>query len=201
MNPSALPVDLPTGTRIHVIGNSCSGKSTLGERLAEALGVPIIELDALNWEPGWISLDSTDPQELERRIRQATAGNGWVVAGSYRNYSQRLFWPRLHSVVWLDLPMSLLVWRVIKRSWQRWRSKELLWGKNYERFWPQLMVWNKEESLIGWIVSQHHRKRRDMISDMVDPRWAHIRFIQLRSTSQIRAFIESVETGLLDTIP
>jgi adenylate kinase family enzyme len=201
MKPSNPQLDLPIRTRIHVTGNSCSGKSTLGERLAEDLGVPFVELDALNWEPGWISLDSTDPQELERRIRQATASDGWVVAGSYREHSQRLFWPRLQCVVWLDLPMPLLVWRVIKRSWQRWRSKELLWGKNYERFWPQLMVWNKDESLIGWIINQHHSKRRDMLTDMADPRWAHIRFIHLRSTSQIRAFIESVENGLLDTIP
>jgi cytidylate kinase len=47
MKPSHRQLDLPTGTRIHVTGNSCSGKSTLGERLAEALGVPFIELDAL----------------------------------------------------------------------------------------------------------------------------------------------------------
>jgi adenylate kinase family enzyme len=201
MTPSNFQLDLPTGTRIHVTGNSCSGKSTLGERLAQILEVPLIELDALNWEPGWISLDSTDPQELERRIREATLGDGWVVAGSYRNYCQRIFWPRLQCVVWLDLSMPLLVWRVIKRSWQRWRSKELLWGKNYERFWPQLMVWNKDESLIGWIISQHHLKRRDMLADMADPRWAHIRFLQLRSTTQVRVFIESAESGLFDTIP
>jgi hypothetical protein len=72
-------------------------------------------------------------------------------------------------------------------------AKELLWGKNYERFWPQLMVWNKDESLIGWIISQHHRKRQDMIADMADPRWAHIRFIRLQSPWQIRDFVEAVE--------
>jgi hypothetical protein len=65
--------------------------------------------------------------------------------------------------------MPLLVWRVIVRSWQRWRSKELLWGKNYERFWPQMMVWNKDESLIGWIMSQHRRKGKDMLACIADP--------------------------------
>lgn len=191
MTPSNFQLDLPTGTRIHVTGNSCSGKSTVGERLAQALGVPFVELDALNWEPGWISLDSTDPQELERRIREATLGDGWVVAGSYRNYCQRIFWPRLQCGVWLDLPMPLLVYRVIKRSWQRWRSKELLWGKNYERFWPQLMVWNKDKSLIGWIISQHRRKRKDMLACIADPQWSHIRFIRLQFTGQIKDFFEA----------
>jgi adenylate kinase family enzyme len=193
IKPSTQVPVLPTGRRIQVIGNSCSGKSTVGEHLAQILEVPLIELDALNWEPGWISLSSSNPAELERRIREATLGDGWVVAGSYRNYCQRIFWPRLQYVFWLDLPAHLLLRRVIVRSWQRWRSKELLWGKNYERFWPQLMVWNKDESLIGWIMSQHRRKRKDMLACIADPQWSHIRFIRLQSPGQIRDFVEAVE--------
>ena len=53
------------GRRIHVMGNSCSGKSTLGAELASALGVPFVELNALNWRPGWVGLNATDPQEFE----------------------------------------------------------------------------------------------------------------------------------------
>jgi adenylate kinase family enzyme len=194
---SSLPnVDITIGRRIHVIGNSCSGKSTLGARLARVLKVPLVELDALNWEPGWVSLASANPEELERRIRRATQGEGWIVAGSYKDYSQRIFWPRLHSVVWLDLPMPLLIWRVVKRSWRRWRTRELLWGTNYERFWPQLKVWNQDESLISWIIRQHQRKRRDMLANMADPRWRHILFIQLKTLQQIRAFAHSLENGL-----
>jgi adenylate kinase family enzyme len=72
----------PIGRRIHVIGNSGSGKSTLGARLALVLEIPFVELDALNWEPGWIGLNEADPAEFERRIREATSGEAWVVAGS-----------------------------------------------------------------------------------------------------------------------
>ncbi|MCY4647954.1 MAG: hypothetical protein OXE73_13895 [Gammaproteobacteria bacterium] len=90
-------------TRIHVIGNSTSGKSTLGARLAEALDATFVELDAINWQPGWVGLNATDPDELERRIREATRGERWVVAGSYTKFSQRTLWARLDTVVWLDL--------------------------------------------------------------------------------------------------
>jgi len=182
------------GQRVHVLGNSSSGKSTLGLRLSRALGVPFVELDALNWEPGWVGLNDTDPEELERRFRAATAGDGWVVAGSYTRFSQRTFWPRLETVVLLDLPLVQLVWRMLTRSWRRWRSGEVLWGTNRERFWPQLMFWRKEDSLLWWIVTQHTRKRDRWVEYMADPRWSGIRFVRLTSSREIEAFVESVES-------
>ena len=94
----------PIGRRVHVIGNTTSGKSTLAERLARALDADFVELDALNWLPGWVGLNETDPDELERRFQHATRGDAWVVAGSYSAYSQRVFWSRLETVIWLDLP-------------------------------------------------------------------------------------------------
>lgn len=184
--------DESLGSRIHVIGNSGSGKSTLGARLATLLAVPFVELDALNWLPGWVGLNDTDPAELERRIRTATEGGAWVVAGSYSRFSKRIFWSRLDTVVWLDLPVPLLLWRTLGRSWRRWRTQELVWGTNRERFWPQLMVWRREDSLVWWIVTQQGRKRREMLEAQANPAWAHIRFIRLRSRKEVEAFVEEL---------
>jgi adenylate kinase family enzyme len=177
------------------MGNTGAGKSTLGTRLARTLDVPFVELDALNWEPNWVGLNATNPTELERRMRVATAGDGWVVAGSYITFSQRVFWSQLHTVVWLDLPLPLLVGRVLRRSWRRWRTKELLWGTNYERFWPQLRVW-QQDSLVWWAVTQQRRKRRSMLASMADPRWAHIRFVRLTSVAEIAVFTHAIEAVL-----
>lgn len=90
--------------------------------------------------------------------------------------------------------MRLLIVRSLRRSWRRWRTRELSWGTNYERFWPQLAIW-QPDSLIFWIVTQHARKRRSMMGFMNDPAWAHIRFVRLSSTSDIDAFVEKLEQG------
>lgn len=183
------------GQRIHVVGNSCSGKSSLAERLGRRLALPLVDLDALNWEPNWVGLSATDPAEFERRLRDATADDAWIVAGSYARFSERVFWRRLETVIWLDLPLLVLLSRALTRSWRRWRSKELLWGTNYERFWPQLMVWRKDESLLWWIATQQRRKRRDLIERMANPDWSHIRFIRLVSAAEIERFVEALQSG------
>lgn len=180
------------GQRILIIGNSCSGKSTLGGQLATFLNVPFVELDALNWEPNWVGLNDTNPDELMRRMREATAGDSWVVAGSYTQFSQQVFWPRLETIVWLDLPLYELVGRMLRRSWQRWRTRELLWGTNYEKFWPQLMVWRKEDSLLWWIVTQYQPKRQKMLAYQTDPQWIYIRFIRLCSSAEIEELTQSL---------
>ena len=185
----------PTGRRVHVIGNSNSGKSTLAERLAGVLDADFVELDALNWLPGWVGLNETDPEELERRFQHATRGEAWVVAGSYSAYSQRVFWPRLQTVIWLDLPLRVLLARFFRRSWRRWRRQELLWGTNVERFWVHFALWRGSESLLYWILFNHRRKRRDMHGWMEDPRWSHIRFVRLTSASEVESFARAVEAS------
>lgn len=178
--------------RIHVFGISASGKSTLAARLANLLNLELVEIDALNWEPGWVGLNATDPAALEQRLQQATAGDHWVVAGSYTRFSQRVFWPKVQTVIWLDLPRTTLLPRVIRRSWRRWRTRELLWGTNYEQFWPQFFLWRKSESLIWWIMTQHDRKRREMLDAMADPQWRHIRFVRLVTAAEVDAFVEGL---------
>lgn len=180
------------GHRIHITGLSSAGKSTLGELLARALDGAFVDFDALNWLPDWRGLHERDPEELHRRIVAATSGDRWVLAGSYLGFCQAACWHRVETVLWLDLPMPLLLWRALRRSWRRWRSKELLWGTNREPFWPQLAVW-RSESLLHWIATQHRRRRRQMVDTMHDPRWSHIRFIRLRSTREVSAFASSIQ--------
>ena len=69
---------MPLGSRIHVIGNGCSGKSALAARLSQAVGLPPVDLDVLNFLPGWVGLNATDPAEFERRIRAAAAARAMV---------------------------------------------------------------------------------------------------------------------------
>jgi hypothetical protein len=91
----AANVALALGERIVVVGASCSGKPTLGEQLSEALGLPFVELDALFWEPIWTE---PDDEVFRARIREATSGDQWVVAGNYLRHTMQPVWPWTQTV-------------------------------------------------------------------------------------------------------
>lgn len=62
-----------------MVGDSGSGKSTVGARLAGRLGLVQIELDALHWEPGWVE---ADPETFRERVREAVEADAWVLVGN-----------------------------------------------------------------------------------------------------------------------
>lgn len=102
--------------RILVLGRTGSGKTTLARELAAAIGVPHVELDAL-----YFGADlSTVPLALLReRTSAAVAGERWVTDGN-KSAVRDLVWPRADTVIWLDYPLPVCLWRLGKRA--VWRT-------------------------------------------------------------------------------
>jgi hypothetical protein len=73
--------------RINVIGTSCSGTSTLARVLGARLGLPVIELDALFWGPGWTPVPhETFRARVEAAASSPTETDRWL-AGVQRSAS------------------------------------------------------------------------------------------------------------------
>jgi len=196
--------------RLIVIGNTGSGKSTLAQELARRLGLPFIELDALFWLPDWTE---PEPEAFREKVRAAIEGGRWVIAGNYNGRTQDITWPEAQVVVRLDLGLPLSLWRVTRRSWRRSRSNELLWGTNTETFSKHLKLWS-DDSLLKWAVKAHGNHRTRARQERIDPRWAHIDFVRLRSPREVERWLDAVapadsapraahraEAALLDSAP
>lgn len=103
--------------RIVILGCSGSGKSTLAHRLGEKLRLPVVHLDALFWQPGWVE---SDPAVFRGRVAAAVAGDRWVCDGGYSKTFDLRF-PRADTVIRLDRPRWLCLWRVTLRWLKHWR--------------------------------------------------------------------------------
>ena len=112
--------------RLVVVGTSGSGKSTMAKALSLGLGVPHVEMDALNWQPGWRDLAVQEPEEFRRRVAAAAAGEAWVIDGNYTKVRSAL-WPRATAFVWMDPPRAVVMRQVLWRSFNRAISKTELW--------------------------------------------------------------------------
>ena len=108
---------------------SGSGKSTVGRALAQRLGVPYVELDALVHGP---NSTETPDDELRRILEPVLAGDGWVIDGGYRRKIGDLVLAQADVVVWIDLPIHVWFPRLIRRTVRRLRGHEELWNGNRE---------------------------------------------------------------------
>ncbi|MEX1157699.1 MAG: hypothetical protein WEC79_02075, partial [Thermomicrobiales bacterium] len=178
------------GKRIIVVGSSNAGKSTLAAWLADALDAPFIELDALHWEPGWVEADD---DVFRDRVRRAIQTDSWVMDGNYIPQQQDISWPDADTIVWLDLSLATVLRRCVRRTWRRWRTRELLYGgTNRENFREHLMIWSLDKSLISHILRTHRARRRTYTAAPIDPRWSHITFIRLRSVEEVERWLDSI---------
>lgn len=99
--------------RIMILGNAGSGKSTLARLLGQRLGLPVVHLDKLFWEPGWVEPDA---EQFRERMRAALRGDAWISEGNYARRTFDLRLPRADLVIWLDTPRWTCLRRVIVRS-------------------------------------------------------------------------------------
>jgi len=127
--------------RIAVIGPSGSGKTWLSAQLAERLGLRHIEIDALHHGPGWAACG---PEELRERVMVATEGDGWVSDGTYHQMIGEVVFERVETVAWLDLPVRLVTWRLLRRTHRRKKHGTELWHGNREGPWREslrYLIW------------------------------------------------------------
>ena len=149
--------------------------------MAERAGLRSVEIDALNHiGPNWTE---ATPEELREKVEEALADDGWVTDATYRNKLGELVFERAETLVWLDLPLRIVLTRLVSRTFRRIRHRTVLWGGNTESSWPDAIRY-----LIWPAVRSHFRNRRD-------PRLRQRNVVRLRSPEQVERWLQSQATA------
>ncbi|MGE7369679.1 hypothetical protein ACQKKX_11520 [Neorhizobium sp. NPDC001467] len=151
--------------RIHVMGASGSGTTSLGMALAEKLGIPHLDSDDFYWMP--TDPPYTTPREIGARIamleEQALPDDGWVLTGSALKWGRSIE-PFYHLIVFLRLDPAVRMERIRKREAARYgaritaggdmahKSQAFLeWAESYDTAGPE------QRSLVAheaWLSAQ-----------------------------------------------
>ncbi len=169
--------------RIVVVGTSGSGKTTLATRIAETLGLPHVELDALNWGPNWTQASA---ELFRERVSQALKGPEWVVDGNYSRVRD-VVWGHADTLVWLDYSLPVVLWRVISRTLRRSLTQEELWNENRETL--RTAVFSRD-GIIVFAVRSYRRRRKTYPQVLAQPEYAHLAVVRLRSPHAARRWLE-----------
>ncbi len=165
--------------RILVIGTGGSGKTTVARRLAQRTGLPLIHLDALYWRSGW---QPTPADEWRATVQSLISRDAWIIDGNYGGtLDVRL--AACDTVVFLDLPRLVCLWRVLKRQ-----------VRHLGQVRPELAPGCRERltwEFIWWIWTYPSRRRGEVLKRLAALDQEK-RVAILRSSAAIDAFLASV---------
>ena len=169
---------IPPGRRIIVLGSAGSGKSTLSTMLGELIGVPVIHLDRLFWNPGWVE---TPKEEIDKLAIKAASGESWIIDGGYlRTLDFRI--ERADAIIFIDLSRYICIFRVLRR-----------WIKNYGKTRVDMGEGCPEKmdfTFLKWIWDYPKRSRDNIIGKI----YASGKSIyHLKSRREVDLFIRNIK--------
>jgi adenylate kinase family enzyme len=177
-------ITMPVPQRILILGPSGAGKSTLARRIGARLGLPVVYLDAINWNPGWVQ---TEVGLFRQRVAEAAAREAWVMDGNYTTHLD-LRLPRAEAVILLDLPRYIYFPRAVWRSIRNY-------GRDRDDLGPGCPEKFDLSFFADWVWTYPTRSRARHAQLMADLP-ARVRGVILRSPREVARFEDELPHSL-----
>ncbi|HET9895657.1 MAG TPA: hypothetical protein VFQ44_12080 [Streptosporangiaceae bacterium] len=180
--------------RIVILGTSGSGKSTVATALGRLLEVRPMALDELAQGPNWIQVPA---HELAEKVTELAAEPQWIADGNYIDQVSGLLWPRAEMIVWLDLPLRVILPRLVRRSLDRIVHRTPMFSGNRET-WRALVG---RDSVLWWAVRSQRRHVRELPGrlDVVADTGTCV--VRLRSAAEADRWLADMATASARGLP
>ena len=173
--------------RVVIVGRTGSGKTTLAREVAAALEVKHVELDSLYFGPDF----STAPLDiLRQRTAEAIAGQRWVTDGN-KSAVRDLVWPRADTIIWLDYPLAVSLWRLARRARGRASSLQSSAAESGDNAGLPKQLLAAAKGVLTALRS-HAGQRREYPKMFSAPENEHLAVVRLRSPRATERWLTEV---------
>ena len=167
--------------RVMVLGGPGSGKSTLAVALGHATGLPVFHMDKIHWQSGWVERART---EKVRLVNEVETADQWILEGGLSaTYDNRAH--RADTAIWIDLPLPLRLFRVLKRRWQ-YR------GGQTRPDLPENCPERLDPAFLHWILFLGPQNRKKIVEVLAKA--PHLTVHHLKSRRDVSVFLSGLAT-------
>ena len=104
--------------KIHIIGGSGTGKTTLAKKLAQEYGIPHYDLDDIRWANTGDYGTKRDESERDALLDEILKRDDWIIEGVYYQWCGRCF-AEADKIYLLNTPRRTYRHRIIRRFVRR----------------------------------------------------------------------------------
>lgn len=108
-----------------IIGNGGGGKTTLAFKLAESTGLPLTEVDTIQFQPGW---ERTPIDEVNQLLTEVQQEESWIIDGFGPWDSIEARAELADTIIFVDHPIWVHFWWACERQIAAVKGEKRLGG-------------------------------------------------------------------------
>ncbi len=164
--------------RVLIIGSPGAGKTTFAKALSQQFKLPLVHLDKLFWRGDW---QQVSREEFDAALQVELEKPHWIIDGNYlRTLDRRLDY--CDTVIWLDLPTPICLWRIIKRFLQNYgKPRDDMGGTCVERLDKQHLTFFR---YVATFRRTHHKQMQALLENH-----PNVGVIRLTNRRQVKEFL------------
>lgn len=153
------------------------GKSTFARRLGGVTGIEVTHLDRFYWKPNWVEATLEEFSAVQQQVVQ---NEQWIIEGNYSS-TIPIREPHADTVIYLELPLRVCLYRVLKRRVQFHGKTRNDVGEGCKE--------KIDKAFLKFIVSTYDARKKKMIERMQRYAEEGKTVHYLKTSAQIEGFL------------